>query len=216
LLFSKCQNNKTIDLSNILEDTLTISDNQDYKKSNQNIFTSQQKNKIIGTIKFGDSKKVFDKKKAEFIKKSKNKDSEILIDNDPRLGNYIFSEVGMVDLYDDDKIYWLRIIGRPIQWEDYNSLIPDQINALKEVIVQQYGNTDDEHEVIDRLNIEEGYNYNVYGWNIGNKRLEIQVVEKGYYYYVDLLIFDSEVNNRIEKQLDEKKSKNTADAKGAL
>lgn len=216
MLFSKCQNNKTIDLSNILEDTLTISDNQDYKKSNQNIFTSQQKNKIIGTIKFGDSKKVFDKKKAEFIKKSKNKDSEILIDNDPRLGNYIFSEVGMVDLYDDDKIYWLRIIGRPIQWEDYNSLIPDQINALKEVIVQQYGNTDDEHEVIDRLNIEEGYNYNVYGWNIGNKRLEIQVVEKGYYYYVDLLIFDSEVNNRIEKQLDEKKSKNTADAKGAL
>ncbi len=211
-----CQDNASLNSKN----NPVILDNLDSLKETETSISNKYispaiENKILGDINFDDTQNIFTKKFSSFIKNSKQKDSKHLTNN-PQIGNYIFSEFGAVDLYYQDKLYYLRLIGIPINLESYPVEVPEQVNYLSDVIIQQYGQPTVDFQIPDRLEIEKGYVYNVRSWKVGKKNIEIQIQERNYSYTIDLSIYNSVINDLVEKIDVEESLKLTKEAKNTI
>ena len=212
LLFSCKEKEMTDSEMNKFLDSLDLED----KNINTRKYSIQDENKVIDSIQFGNSQKEFKLKFEKFITKNKRKKSSILIDNEPYIGNYKFTECCFVDLYDDNKLYYLQLRGYPISWENYNTEIEQQINYLKEVIIQQYGNPTKSFEIKNRIDVEKGFTYLVSSWSIQTKRIEIRISTIGTSYSVDLFIYKSDVYEKIEAEEKVETEEATNKAKNTL
>lgn len=206
----KVMNDVEIDRIDKIADSIVNSEKEKRKLPDSIIIIEQEK--VIGNIKFGDSEKETKKNLEVFIKKSKRKEYSNSIFPDCFIGNYKFNGDGVYDLYYKSKIYKLHITGHPILYEDYKSEIPRQIEYIKAVISEKYKEPDITNSIPESFETEKGYTYEVHNWNIGSKKIEISINDKGDHYTVNIEIYQPNIVKILEKaQLEEDKNMTNKD-----
>lgn len=211
LLIFSCKEKEMTDAEiDRIVDSIANSENENKKMPDSIILTEQEK--VIGDIKFGDSEKETKKNLEEFIKKSKRKEYSNSDFPDCFIGNYKFSEYGLYGLYYKSKLYLLHIYGNPIHYDEYESEIPRQIEFLKSVISEKYKEPHTSNTIPESFETKKGYSYEVYSWNIGTKRIEIRLKDRGVYYSVDTEIYQPNIVKILENaQLEEDKNMTNKD-----
>lgn len=211
LCFLSCKEKKMTDAEiDRIVDSITNSENENKKMPDSIILTEQEK--VIGDIKFGDSEKVTKNNLKDFIKKSKRKDHSDFDELGYFIGNYKFTNSGVYDFYYKSKLYKLHITGYPIQYEEYKSEISRQIESIKSVISKKYKEPDITNSIPESFETEKGYSYEVHSWNIGSKKIEIRINDKGDHYTVNIEIYQPNIVKTLEKsQLEEDKNMTNKD-----
>ena len=132
--------------------------------------------KAIGRIKFGISQEEYQIEKDLFLNDTKK---ETNINGSTVAKNYIgnFEFVKMTDYYDSGKLYRLEIQGAPISWDNYETEIHNRISVIQELIAQKFGNPDSDNRIPKMDDLKQGSTYLIRTWNIGDKRIEIQVLD---------------------------------------
>lgn len=206
----KVMNDAEIDRIDKIADSIVNSENENKKMPDSIVLTEQEK--VIGNINFGDSEKETKKNLEDFIKKSKRKEYSNSPFLDCFIGNYKFSEYGIYGLYDKSKLYLLHIYGNPIHYDEYESEIPRQIEFLKSVISEKYKEPHTNNTIPEISATKKGYSYKIYSWNIGTKRIEILLKDRGVYYSVDIEIYQPNIVEILENaQLEENKNMTNKD-----
>lgn len=182
------------------------------KKIKDSIINIEQ-NIAIGNIKFGITKKEFEKDKKTFLKKCKLPEMEYyknLTFFYYKLGEYGFSS--LYGWYHNDSLYNIRLTGPIVEYDEYNRIMPDQYEALMNILTKKYGKPLKENGLPEWTKLDKGYFKRAAIWIIGNKRIEVRISCEGVKYYLNLEIFKPEVERQIQKEKEEKENKATQDA----
>jgi hypothetical protein len=182
------------------------------EKARQDSIINVEQEKVIGDIKFG-MKKIEVNQKISKFKSETARPYEIVGTTfyDYYIGEYKYFQI--LDFYYQTKLYEIFIQGNPINWEKFENEIQKQINFISEVIKQKYGPPTFQKILDPIYNLQKGYSYLINRWEIGVKTIEIQVEDNGTYYCVNLVIYQPEIINRLNKEKEEKEKKSTEKAK---
>lgn len=203
---SSCQNTGTngdkLSEAKVDQDSL----NRERRKAEQrdSILKVEEK-KAISNILFGISEKEFEKQQKIFLKKSEKVD---FIGDDGEkfydyfIGNYEFISIDPL-LY-QKKLYGIEIKGEFIKYENYNSEMPVQKEALVEVLTEKFGAPEFVYPLKAWHTIEKDERYESARWRIGKKIINTYISNRGLYYTYDMSIFLPEINGRI---IDEQRAK---------
>jgi hypothetical protein len=142
--------------------------------------TKREQDKAIGDINFFISEKQFNKEKDSFLKKCKlpkyefYKNATII---DYKIGGYGFNSLD--GWFYKDSLYSVEMTGCIISYNDYDRIMPDQYNALFDVLKLKYGNPKTEISLPSWSSIDKGYFKSCAIWNIGDKKIEARIVSSG-------------------------------------
>ncbi len=192
-------------------------------KSDKEVFEQRKKdslilieqNKVIGTISFGLTKMETDKKIQEFRKE--NRRPHKIMDKtfyDDFIGEYEYFQ--MYGMYDEEKLYELRIKGDLTNWENYDQEVPKQLKYISDVISQKYGVPDLSLELQERYKLQKGYTYLLRKWMVGKKTIEIRLSDTGRSYPIDVYIYLGSVREKLSKRKKEKEKLSTEKAKNVF
>lgn len=158
-----------------------------------------EQDKAIGRIKFGISQEEYQIEKASFLTDTKKQST---INGNPVEKNYIgnFEFVKMTDYYDSGKLYRLEIQGAPISWDSYETEIHNRISVIQDLIAQKFGNPDSDNRIPKMDDLKQGSTYLIRTWNIGDKRIEIQVLDGQTVYIPYIAIYKPSVQYRLNMQ----------------
>ncbi|WP_034058501.1 hypothetical protein [Lacinutrix jangbogonensis] len=156
------------------------------------LIQSQQKI-AVGNINFGITEKKYKKEEKIFLEKTKGK-----------LGYFKFRM--RPDFYDDERgLRHLRLYG---ETRDYNYFYKsgiDNYNSLRNIIIKKYGKPTNNSEY-DNLPRTE--------WIIGNKKINLSIIEIDYEYTMQLYFkYETELEkNKLEKGIYEREKKSIEEA----
>lgn len=178
------------------------------EKAKQDSLILIEQEKVIGTILFGMNENVVKSKIKEF--KNENKKPFKISDYTSYnhfIGNYEFNFIR--DFYYQDKLYKIRIIGKVISWENFDSEVPVQIKAISDILKIKYGNPEIHNDLKPRYKLKKNYTYLIDNWNIGTKEIQVRVSDNGTFYSVNVIIIQSETENKINREQKEKENQET-------
>lgn len=179
------------------------------KKDSAEKFYNKEQNKIIGDIEFGITEKQFKKLSEQFD--AKNYDNELI---KHKIGDYYYSTIQ--GYYYNNKLHEVDIMGSYIDYNDYNTVLINQVSLLKDIISKKYGPNSYGQGLIAGYSIEKDQSRLVYGWSVGTKDIHIRIANRGLYYSVDLEIFQPKIREIINKEFDKKKDSTSSKASEVL
>jgi len=178
------------------------------EKAKQDSLIVIEQEKAIGTIQFGMRKKIVESKIKEF-KKENRKPHKIMNKTfyDYFIGNFEFSFIR--DFYYQDKLYKIKIIGKPILWDNFDSEASRELKAISDILKAKYGNPNAHYDLEPRYKLKKNYTYLINSWSIGSKEIQVRISDQGTSYYVHLIITKPEIENKIKDELKEKEKQET-------
>jgi hypothetical protein len=196
-----------LDSINKLQSELEVS-----KKKDKDSTILIEQSKVIGTISFGMQKNIVDEKIQEFRKENRRpyKIMDKTFYND-FIGEYEYFQ--MYGIYDDEKLYELRIKGDLTNWENYDRDVPKQLNYISNVIMQKYGEPDLSFELEERFRLQKGYTYLLRKWVVGKKIIEVRLSDTVRSYPIDVYIYLNDVREKLAKMKSENDKISTEKAK---
>ncbi|NOZ46970.1 MAG: hypothetical protein GXO79_09340, partial [Chlorobi bacterium] len=114
------------------------------------------------------------------------------------IGNYEFSQIS--DFYYKDKLFKIIINGKPILWEYFESEVTKEIKAISDVIKSKYGNPTLHYELEPRYKMKKNYTYLINSWTIGEKKIEVRVLDSGTSYWVKTIIKQPKIEYKIQQE----------------
>lgn len=201
LIFLSCnQSSSTNPLS--IEDSLSkLKVDSSNNQTRTDSFTLLEQDKAINEIKFGITKKVFNKAKDRFMKKTALKNDEFyknaaIITN--KIGEYGF--ISLDGWFHNDSLYLIELQGCIIGYDEYQRAMPDQYTALIELLKSKYGEPKKNLGLPSWTEVEKGYFIRCAIWQIGNKTIEVRISCKGTYYTLNLAVFKLDIEKVIEAE----------------
>lgn len=193
-------------LEKVRKDSIDLVSRLERKKQAkiQDSITRVQQGIAIGDIKFGITKKEFDRKEKELVRKSPKTADRV---GYPKIGEYVFNYVS--GLFHNDSLYKIRIKGKPTNYRDYDRFIPDQYQALMNLLKPKYGEPSAEWRMPKWTDLNNGDILIVARWNIGSKSIEANVQCTGTSYFLNLDVYQPAVEYNIKKEREEKRNKGT-------
>jgi hypothetical protein len=140
----------------------------------------------IGEIQFRITEKEFEKSKKNFLKKCELPEFEFykgLTIFMYKIGEYGFSR--MDGWFHNDVLYDIKIHGPIVKYDEYDRVMPDQHQALMNILIKKYGDPSQIIGLPRWTDLEKGYFRRCAIWNIGTKRIEVQVACEGVEYYFE-------------------------------
>jgi len=181
------------------------------EQSRKDSITCIEQTKVIGDIRFAMSKNAVEPKKKAFLtsiqKKAEYGFTEYYI------GNFQLAHNPLRDYYFNDSLYQFDIHGDGIDWEYFDIKLPEQIDAITQVIKLQYGDPQLSYPLPPRYTMENHYTYLIHSWTVGKKDIEVRVSDEGTRYRVLVTIKQPEVEQRLQLLEEERKKRKTQDAK---
>ena len=156
------------------------------------------------------SEKEFNQKKNEFLKKCKLPKYEFY--KNLTIINYKIGEYGFNQLYGwfyKDSLYNISLNGPIVEYDEYDRAMPDQYSALNNLLKQKYGEPTTSYGLPKWTDLEKGYYRRCDIWEIGTKKIEIQISCEGVEYYLNLKVFKPEIEKRIEQEKERKEKEST-------
>lgn len=173
-----------------------------------------EQSKVLGGIEFGMSKKEFDLAFKKFLYEQRQPDKVLGKDfYEYYIGNYEFNGISFVDLYFEEKLYFLKLYGEYIDWKDYDSKVPKEIKYITDVIKLKYKEPNITNDIPEPYNMNEDYIYVVNSWDVGSKKIEVLVNDQGTWYTVDLRIYQPSIMEKIKKEKEKLEQQNTKENK---
>ncbi|WP_439151100.1 hypothetical protein [Winogradskyella sp.] len=178
------------------------------KKRKKDSITTIEQGKVIGEIRFGMNKNIA-KSKINKFKKENRKPYKIMNKTfyDHFIGNFEFSFIR--DFYYENELYKIKIIGKPILWENFESEATKEIKAISNVLKTKYGNPNLHYDLEPRYKLKKNYTYLINSWKIGTKEIQVRISDKGTSYNVILIITKPNVENKIKREIRDKEKQET-------
>lgn len=164
----------------------------------------------ISSIYFGISEKEFKRKKNEFLNKCRLPKYEFyknLTIIDYKIGEYGFNQI--YGWFYKDSLYSIRLNGPIVNYDEYNRIMPDQYKALTDLLKQKYGEPAMSYGLPRWNEIEKGYFRRCDIWEIGTKKIEVQILCEGVNYYLNLEVFKPEIERKLQLEKEQKDKKST-------
>lgn len=205
---ASCKKENSPEESRVLNDSIMFFSKKADSLHNTNkplpdsIINVEQK-KVIDNIYFGASEKITKLNISTFIKQCEIKKGRPYMDH--YIGDYQFNEFGIDGYYHQDKLYRLNIKGHPISYENYNTELKSQIENLNDVLKSKYGNSTNSSPLLESSEMNNEFTYLLYQWIIGKKIIEIRLEPNKTFYYINLEIYQPEIEKQLIK---ERKNKN--------
>lgn len=180
------------------------------EKAIKDSITAVEQNIAIGSILFDISEKEFNRKKNEFLKKCKLPDFEFykrLTIFTYKIGEYGFSQ--LYGWFHNDSLYSILFKGPIVEYDEYDRVMPDQYQALTDLLKQKYGEPTTSYGLPQWTDLEKGYFRRCDIWEIGTKKIEVQVSCEGVKYYLNLEVFKPEIERRIQQEKERKEKEST-------
>jgi hypothetical protein len=220
LTLLSCGQNRQQSPNNIsTQDSATSADftQQEQKRLQRDSIEKAEQDKAIGDIGFYISEKQFNKEKEAFIKKCKLPKYEFyknatIIDN--KIGGYGFNSVD--GWFYKDSLYSIELRGCLIDYDEYNIVMPDQYNALMELLKSKYGQPKTDNGFPSWTSIEKGYFRRCAAWEIGDKTIEARISCDGTQYTLNLAVFKPAIGDVVTKEADEKLKEETKKGSSVL
>jgi len=170
----------------------------------------KEENKVLGNITFGVSEEQFEEDLAKFKSTLEHNEFKTVF----VIGDYIFSDIK--GSFDNHMLYKLTTSGDFIPYQRYKEELLPQVEALKTLIFESYGEPHSGTGAPAGNSIDKGYSYLAYSWNIGRKKIEIRVTNRDLYYTADLKIYQPAVEDMIEKREADKETRTLEKANDVL
>jgi hypothetical protein len=190
---------------------------QEQERLQNDSITKVEQDKAIGDIRFYISEKQFNKDKEAFIKKCKLPKYEFyknatIIDN--KIGGYGFNSVN--GWFYKDSLYSVELTGCLIDYDEYDIVMPDQYNALIELLKSKYGQPKTDNGFPSWTSIEKGYFRRCAVWEIGDKVIEARISCGGTNYTLNLAVLKPAIENLVKKEADKKADEETKKGSSVL
>ncbi len=159
----------------------------------------EEQSKVIGDIKFGMKKDEV----STLISKFDNKmQRDHLVLGKPFKSYFIgnFEYFIISDFYYKDELYRIDVKGAVVSYKDYESDMPISIKNAQDVIQQKFGSPDYDRSIPATFQMEEGYVYTIKEWNVGTKRIRINIEDNGDYYMPVLVIYMPSIEEKIKEE----------------
>lgn len=179
--------------------------------------TKAEQDKAIGDIRFYISEKQFNKDKEVFIKKCKlpkyefYKNATII---DYKIGGYGFNSVD--GWFYKDSLYSIELTGCLIDYDEYDIVMPDQYNALMELLKSKYGQPKTDNGFPSWTSIDKGYFRRCAVWKIGDKVIEARISCSGTNYTLNLAVLKPAIEDLVKMEADKKAEEETKKGSSVL
>jgi hypothetical protein len=197
--------------------TQAVLKKQEQDRLQKDSITKAEQDKAIGDIRFYISEKQFNKDKEAFIKKCKLPKYEFyknatIIDN--KIGGYGFNSVD--GWFYKDSLYSIELTGCLIDYDEYDIIMPDQYNALMELLKSKYGQPKTDNGFPSWTSIDKGYFRRCAVWEIGDKVIEARISCGGTYYTLNLAVLKPAIEDLVKKEADKKADEETKKGSSVL
>lgn len=172
--------------------------------------TSSEQKIAIGGILFEITEKEFKNKKSAFLKKCELPEEEFY--KGATIFRYKLGEYGFSDLYGwfyKDSLYYIRLRGPVVEYDEYARIMSDQYKALMAILLRKYGEPSANNGLPEWTDLNKGYIKRCAIWEIGSKKIEIQISCEGVNYFLNLEVFKPSVELTIQREQDEKEKNST-------
>ncbi len=181
------------------------------QKTKDSIINLEQ-DKVIGDIRFGMTEQEFEIQKDSFLKETEFVDYEFQGRKFYRskIGTYQLSFIR--GIYNNDSLYYTRIIGHPIHYEKYDSNLKKELQSIYNIFKNKYGTPQQDNVVPEWHQISNGQTYPVAKWIVGTKSIDINIVDGGVYRYIHVNIYRQDAVDQLrkEREFQEKNEENQA------
>ena len=109
-------------------------------------------------------------------------------------------------------MYYIRLRGPVIEYDEYERIMPDQYRALMNILQGKYGEPSTNNGLPEWTELNKGYIRRCAIWEIGDKKVEVQISCEGVHYFLNLEVFKPSVERIIQNEKDEKEKKSTKKA----
>jgi hypothetical protein len=181
-----------------------------------NIITVEQ-NKVIGDVVFGISFEEFQKRKKQFMEKTKNVDwvgSSGHKFYKQNIGDYDFIDV--YGGFHNEKLYMVDVEGDLIHYDKYDVEMPRQVEAIQLPYIEKYGEPNIHFEIPKWHTMDKGYTYLVSSWVVGTKKIELRIKPDGSYNRLLVRIFQPKVVEQIKQEKEIKRNEEVKKTKDIL
>jgi hypothetical protein len=190
----------------------TINDNKSTSSQRStNHSDNIDQDKVIGGINFGMPNKIVAKLITKFERQTNRPlyISHIKIDK-YFIGNFEYFQI--IGDYDNNKLWQLTVMGL-ISWEDYDNKVSEQLESIKKVLSLQYGIPELSNPPPAKFQMQKGYEYLVYEWNIGKKNIDINIQDNGDSYLTLISFYQPKIKKQLA--LKDARSRDSSNKEGS-
>jgi hypothetical protein len=181
--------------------TITALKYAEQERMKKDSIINEEQDKAIGNIPFYISKEQFNEEKGVFMNKCKLPKYEFyknatIIEN--KIGGYGFNSID--GWFYKDSLYSVELHGCFIDYDKYDIVMPDQYNALMDLLKSKYGLPVIDNGFPSWTSIEKGYYRTCAIWEIGDKTIEARISCAGTDYTLNLCVFKPAIEILINKE----------------
>lgn len=187
-------------------------------------FLVSEEKKAIGEIMFNISEIEFNEKQDSFLNKCfKGRrdyyytDASYKLEEDYyNLGSYGFKYI--TPAFNNDSLFWIYLLGKTINYDEYDKIMEREFNALVDILTAKYGNPILNYGLLSKSSIDKDSHELLCTWKIGReylekKQVDIVIHRNNQTFSLDLSIFLIEQKeNSIREYLEKKKKSDEKDA----
>jgi hypothetical protein len=199
IIFCSCQKKASNSLNITHADSLETIQSQSKAENIGNHYTDEEQKKVIGKIKFGEDESTVKRKLDKFIKESSREKFKNFSQKYPFIGNYEFSTDQNSVKFFDDQLYFMRLQGRDINYENYDEDVPKELGYIIDVIKKQYGDPYDAFPMVRWTDTKDDFSYLICYWKIGVKEIDLRVNDHGQHYTIDVDIFKPATDSIVRR-----------------
>lgn len=156
-------------------------------------FIANEESKAIGNIFFGISEKQYPKEETTFNKTTERKDVIVY----HYIGNFNYFRIQ--PYFYEDKLYKIELTGH-ISMLDYNSEASTVVNEISKVIELKYGIPTKTYPIPEILQMDDKHIYTIKTWEIGKKRISIQMRYNGTFFEPTLSSYQYQTDEVIKQK----------------